>query len=83
MHHGPSPSQLLVTKARLANAEVAYDQLMNGTAVSVFVDQNGERLQYTTANSAKLLGYIQSLRAELCGGGFSSPHALAPLRFLF
>jgi predicted TPR repeat methyltransferase len=47
---------------KLVEAEAAYHQLMVGGAVRVVVDQNGERVEYTSVNAANLLRYIADLR---------------------
>jgi hypothetical protein len=45
----------------LADARAAYHSLMTGTSARVVVDQNGERVEYTAANAARLMAYIQYL----------------------
>jgi tRNA A37 methylthiotransferase MiaB len=65
---------VLTLQQRLERAEQAYHDLMVGQSVRVLVDQNGERIEYTAANSAKLSAYIQSLRAQL------SPRVNSPAR---
>lgn len=62
----------------LEAAEKAYHQLMLGGGVRVTVDQNGERVEFTAANRAALLSYIQSLKREL---GLLPP--LAPAGVIF
>lgn len=57
---------------RLDAAEEAYDRLMTGRQVRVYVDQNGERIEYTAANRAALLAYIADLRRQL-GTGSQGP----------
>ena len=57
---------------RLDNAETAYDALVTGRQVRVFVDQNGERIEYTAANRAALTAYIADLRRQL-GTGSQGP----------
>lgn len=52
-------------EAWLAEAEAAYHQLQIGTSARVVVDQNGERVEYTSANRSALLAYIQSLKDQL------------------
>ena len=49
-------------QAKLAEAEKAYHELMLGQSVRVFVDQNGERVEYTAANKLALQSYINQLR---------------------
>lgn len=50
---------------RLTAAEAAYHQLMIGQSARVVVDQNGERVEYTPANSTKLSAYINDLKRQL------------------
>mgnify|MGYP003145228815 CR=1 FL=1 len=52
-------------QARLTEAEEKYHELALGGSVRVFVDQNGERIEYTAANRQELRNYILSLRAQL------------------
>lgn len=52
---------------KLVEAETAYHDLMVNGSVRVVVDQNGERVEYTAVNSAKLLAYIADLRAIIAG----------------
>ena len=71
-------------QAKLAEAEKAYHELMLGQSVRVFVDQNGERVEYTAANKLALQSYINQLRSQMTDG--SSCVATAsrgPLRFTF
>lgn len=69
-------------KARIAKLEAAYDAIMSGNAVRKFVDQNGESVEYGAANAAKLLGYIQELKAQLdCS--FARRYRPRPMGFVF
>ena len=52
-------------RERYEQAVEAYDKLMRGEAVRVFVDQNGERIEYAPANAAKLAAYISELKRSL------------------
>lgn len=76
---------LTLIRSQLADARASYHRLMTGQAVNVFVDQNGERIQYTMQNRADLYGYILRLQSCLpCG----TPDSLdlkgfAPLRPYF
>lgn len=54
------------TQALLDDAKKAYHNLMTGTSARVIVDQNGERVEFTSINISKLYAYIQGLEA-LCG----------------
>lgn len=55
----------LTTQQKLDAAEQAYHDLMTGRSARVVVDQNGERVEFTAANAARLQAYIQTLRNEL------------------
>ncbi len=55
----------LSTQDRLTEAEDALHALVIGRSARVFVDQNGERIEYTSINRAGLVTYIDSLKAEL------------------
>lgn len=57
-----SSEDLAVLQTRLTEAEAAYHLLMTGGSARVHADSNGERVEYTAANSAKLARYIQSLK---------------------
>jgi len=50
---------------RLADAEAQYHLVVTGQTARVFVDQNGERIEYTAANAARLAAYIASLKQLL------------------
>lgn len=54
-----TPQQLL------DDAKAKYHALLTGTAAKVFVDQNGERIEYVQANANRLAGYIQMLERQL------------------
>lgn len=60
-----TPEQIAALTVRLEQAESAYHQLLIGGAVSVFVDQNSERIEYRATNRAALIGYINQLRQQL------------------
>lgn len=57
---------------RLAEAEGEYHALVTGNKPRVVVDQNGERIEFTSANAGKLKQYIESLRKQL-GSNSSGP----------
>ena len=52
---------------RLAEAEQAQHDLLTGKSVRVFVDQNGERIEYTVANRSALAAYIADLKRQIHG----------------
>lgn len=57
----------MTIEKQLAEARAAYHQLITGTAVRVFVDQNGERIEYVAANRNSLLAYISDLELKASG----------------
>lgn len=57
----------------LTEAENAYHQLNMGQQAKVFVDQNGERIEYNAATRGQLFSYIQDLRRQLGVGTAGSP----------
>jgi hypothetical protein len=66
---------------RLKEAETAYHALLTGRSLRVFVDQNGERVEYTAAKRGDLYNYIQQLKTALLGT--AAANTPRPLRFLF
>jgi hypothetical protein len=70
----------LTLEQKITAAEAAYHSLMTGTMPRVVVDQNGERVEFTAANSAKLYQYIQDLKRQAGAGGSSF---IGPAQFLF
>lgn len=54
---------------RLNEAEAAYHDLQIGKSVRVFVDQNGERVEYSAANAARLAAYIADLKRQISNVG--------------
>lgn len=58
----PDTAQL---QAWLADAEAQYHLVVTGQAARVFVDQNGERIEYTAANAGRLASYIADLKRQL------------------
>jgi predicted regulator of Ras-like GTPase activity (Roadblock/LC7/MglB family) len=65
---------MATTTELLAEAEAAYHKLMTGTMATVFVDQNGERIEYTQANAFRLAAYIAELKRRL------GPSSMGPMR---
>ena len=70
----------MTVEQRLKEAEQAYHDLNTGSAVKVFVDQNGERVEYSTVKKADLQRYIMELRAQIAPIAISIPR---PLGFFF
>jgi hypothetical protein len=52
-------------ESRLADAEQAYHDLRCGKSARVFVDQNGERVEFAVANAGRLQAYIIELKKAL------------------
>ena len=57
--------QRTLYQTRLADAEAAYHDLRLGKQARVFVDQNGERVEFAVANAGRLQAYITELKALL------------------
>jgi gpW len=75
----------LTTAQKLVQAEDAYHRLMVGGQPLVVVDQNGERVEYTRANSLQLSAYIAQLRRELASPGSTTslPVSFGPMGVWF
>lgn len=58
---------------RLTSAEGALHNLMIGEQAKVFVDQNGERVEFTQASAPRLRAYIAELRTLLGKQTISGP----------
>lgn len=54
-----------VYETRLTEAENALHQIMMGQGARVYVDQNGERVEYFAANAGRLRQYIYELKVTL------------------
>ena len=72
----------IATKALLKDAETQYHALMTGRSARVVVDQNGERVEFTSARKQDLYAYIQSLQSQL-GSGPTALASVAPAGFIF
>lgn len=73
-------------KSDIAAAQDAYHKLVTGQSVRVFVDQNGERVEYAAANARTLLNYISTLQQQLANGdcgGIGISTVTRPVGFLF
>lgn len=60
-----TPEQRTLYETRLADAETAYHELRLGKQARVFVDQNGERVEFAVANASRLQAYIMELKSLL------------------
>lgn len=60
-----TPEERQKLEKRLEQAEHALHELLTGESVRVFVDQNGERIEYAAGNAVRLQSYIQNLKLQL------------------
>jgi hypothetical protein len=63
-------------QTKLTEARAAYHQLATGTMARVFVDQNGERVEFAAANAGRLYQYIlelERLGMPPCGAPSNGP----------
>jgi len=58
--------EIVTYTTRLTEAEGALHNLLMGQTARTFVDQNGERVEFTAANAGRLRAYIFELK--LCLG---------------
>ena len=72
----------MTLKEQLADAQKQYHLLVTGQAARVYVDQNGERVEYVAANSSRLQQYIARLEGKIAeAAGASGPSG--PMRVFF
>lgn len=60
-----TPEERALLTTRLAEAEQAYHALRLGQSARVYVDSNGERVEYAAANADRLRAYIVELKSQL------------------
>ena len=60
-----TPSEIATAQARLADAREKYHLLATGQQASVFVDPNGERVEFFRTGMGALRTYIRELEAAL------------------
>lgn len=75
--------ELVLLQDKITRAEKAYESLMLGTMARVFVDQNGERVEFVAANRDGLYRYIQELKSQLPAAQGFRPRTGRPLGFFF
>lgn len=73
----------VIIRERLTRAREQYDKLMNGKAVRVIVDQNGERVEFSAVKSGDLAQYIRELEQQLGAATGGLPVVRGPLRFMW
>lgn len=69
----------MTLQEKLDDARAVYHQLLTGRIPRAYVDQNGERIEYTAANRGQLYLYIQGLEVQL---GVTTP-TTGPAGFMF
>lgn len=77
-----TPEERAAIELKLADARSAYHSLMTGTSARVIVDQNGERVEFTSINRGDLAKYIMALEAQLALVP-AACRVLAPAQFIF
>lgn len=60
-----SDEEKAMITANLSEAEKAYHVLRIGSQARIFVDQNGERVEFAVANADRLRAYIMEMKAQL------------------
>ena len=70
-------------QTRLAAARAAYDRLLTGKAARVVVDQNGERIEFTSVSASSLGAYIARLQSEIATRLGCPQIAPRPIGFVF
>ncbi len=63
----------MTLQERLDEAEAAYHDWTVGNGVRRWVDQNGESLERSPPNMARLTAYIADLRRQITGGSRQGP----------
>lgn len=69
----------MTLEEQLVDAKSAYHELQVGRSARVFVDQNGERIEYTAANRQHLARYILELEAKIAGTSVGTGGPLRPV----
>lgn len=77
-----TPSQRAALAARIARLQTIYEDLTAGRAVKRFEDQNGEKIEYNTANLAGLEKLIINLTACL-NPVVARAYRARPIGFIF
>lgn len=75
--------RLAQLRALHADASAQYHKLMTGQAARVYVDQSGERIEYTAVKASSLRAYILDLADQIAAleGGRSGPSGPMFYRF--
>ena len=65
---------------QLADAKAQYHLLVTGQSVRVFIDQNGEQVQYVAAKASDLMLYINKLQGQFDVVAGGTPAVSGPMR---
>lgn len=57
----------MTLQQQLDDAKTQYHLLVTGQKARVYVDQNGERVEYTSTTAARLSAYIAQLESQING----------------
>ncbi len=69
---------------QLDAALVAYNSLISGGQARVYVDQNGERIEYNQGSAPRLMTWIYTLRSQIeAGASTILPAVQRPMRPVF
>lgn len=77
-----SPEETAKYQAWLTEARQAYHDLIQGNRARVFVDQNGERIEYDRSSASDLARWIATLENAL-SPSLAAYRQPRPLRFTF
>lgn len=67
----------MTLQEQLDDAKNQYHLLVTGQAAEVYVDQNGERIEYQAAHAGRLAAHIAKLERQVAG-----TNTLGPMRVL-
>lgn len=73
----------LTLQEKIDAARAAYAELIGGKAARVYVDQNGERIEYSTGSAPRLFVYIEQLLSEQRTLASPPTGPRQPMRFVF
>lgn len=60
-----SPEDTIIYTTRLRQAEQAYHDIRMGIVARVYVDQNGERVEFAATSADRLRSYVLELKVAL------------------
>lgn len=74
-------AEVLALKQKILDVETAIHNIHTGQSVRVFVDQNGERVEFNGANLTSLRRYLLELKSQLPESGVKA--YTGPIGFFF